>query len=618
MRISLLFAVACGGTATLTPTPAPSAPTDPVPAEHEDPSELVRYSLTWDQVEQDQVAQDPEVQIRLAMDLGFIEPAPSSVVLLFAPLELRDGSSSGVRFLSTDDGEVDLEASSVTVPVVDGRVRASYRVRLEHHRHDPLRGIDNVPHPTRGGFTVPGVALFPTFMRLDDGRNLDGEVALAVALPAGWRHVHGAAPRAGDPSRAHHLADFARTIHAFGRYEVQTIERGESLVRVVSADWDEAGLAPLRELIARTLDLGTSWLGPTSPGTLTIVVDRVGERYEGGLVGTQSIVLSGPDLGSLRAHEMPGLIVVHELAHLWARADTMWLNEGLARMLEIAMGVHLEDLGPEDALAEVERRVDRYYELAGTSRAVRADEVGAWPYDGGLAVLVCVEAALRANDESLLQLHRELRERNGLPVSTDAFRTTLDERVAGLGDRLGEWLSHAGPIDLAPCYEGLGFEAENRPARRLTPRAFVVDVLGARGLEGTTVTAVGDDPKLELGDRILAVDGQSVASLDSILYRIGDARRVTLRVRRSVAGCEGSVPDVAGVNPDCGPDPRGLEEEVEVVLRLGRLGADAYAEVPRVHLAPGDARGRLLPPATQSRDTQSELRSPEIRGNDSM
>ncbi|MCA9609571.1 MAG: PDZ domain-containing protein [Myxococcales bacterium] len=553
-----LWVVACGGAVT---PPASSAP-----AEADD--ELFVYDLVWDRAD----VEVPTVEVRFSLDLRFVEPAPEGVVLYFAPLELADGDSSGTRFLAADaPGEVDAAEGRVRWPVIDGVARGRYRVTLEHARHDPVRGVDNVPHPTAGGWSVPGVALLPSIARLDDGRSLDGPARLRTELPAGWSHRHSAG--VDDASRVESFAELAFAIHTFGRYAVSVVERGESQVRLLSADYDADALAPLRALVDRALTTGEALLGPLAGGALTIVVDRVGEEYEGGLVGTQGVVLSGPDLGSLRANEMPGLIVVHELGHFWARADEPWLNEGLARLLEIEMGTRLEDLDGPAATAELRERIDRYHALAGGSRRVADATVGAWPYEGGLAVLLCTEASLRAEGHSLLEVHRELRARDGLPVRVAAFRAALDARVPGLGEQLDGWLTHEGPIPLAPCLNGLGFDARVVSTRVPTARAIVVEILGARGLDtdAMRITAVAEGSALREGDVILRLDDARVSTLDALAW--------ALRGRAPGGGFALHV--------------RREDAPVTLTLTMPELGEAGFREVEAVDIEPGEARGRL-------------------------
>ncbi|MCB9601610.1 MAG: hypothetical protein H6721_00970 [Sandaracinus sp.] len=568
---------ACGATPaesvpSRAPTPVSQSPNDaPIAVE----APLVDYRIRVVEASPDAV-----VDVRFTFDLAFVEPAPQAVILHFASLELEDGDSSATRFILPESPAV-RDADTITWPVVDGRVTGGYRVTLAHHRHEPRRGVDNVPHPTAGGWTVPGTAFLPTLARLDDGRALDGDVAAAFELPDAWVHHHSApdelsraaSQHAASPhARFEHFADLAHAVHTFGHYAVHAIRRGESEVRLVSADYDEATLEPLRRLVERTLDLGERWLGPLPRETRTIVVDRVGARYEGGLVGVRGIVLSGPDLGSLHAHEMPGLIVVHELAHLWARADVPWLNEGLARFLEIALGVALEGLPPEVAQAELDRRLARYYELAGDHRAIVADTQGAWPYEGGLVLLACAEAELRAAGDSLFALHRRLRERDGLPVRTEAFVEALDRAAPGAGQRLRERLHHAGPFPMAACFEGLGFDVSTREVAPPTARALVVDALRVTGIDGTRVVSVAPRSVLHVGDTITSVSTDTpheVATLDAFRWVLRDPRlrRVTLQVLR---------------------DGRA----VDVPLRLPRN----MERVPReiLELAPGQAGGRLI------------------------
>ncbi|MGE0789929.1 MAG: hypothetical protein AB7S26_29920 [Sandaracinaceae bacterium] len=574
-RLAWLLAVSvlgCGAPSSpRAPDRVPDAPESPPEdgAEAEE-RDLVTLDAAWS-TREDGV---PEIAVDVAVDVGFVDPVPASVTLYFAEIELGDGDSSAVRFLTADaPASVDRDAGTLTAPVVDGVARARYRVALEHGRHDPVHGIDNAPHPTAGGWSVPGLVVFPSIARIDDGRSLDGIGVVRMRLPEGWSHHHSVG--ADDASRVEHFGELGQAIHTFGTYDVTRIERGASVVRVVSSDYRAAELAPLSSLITRTLDAGAELLGPLPPGALTIVMDRVGASYEGGLVGTTGIVLSGPDPGSLRAHEMPGLIVVHELMHLWSRGETPWLNEGLTRMLEIALGVILEDLGPDEAAAQLGERVERYYATAGTSRRVRGDEAGAWEYEGGLAVLLSVEGELRAAGTSILDVHRALREQHGLPVTVAALRDALDARVPGLGARLDGWLDHEGPLDLAAPLTALGFEAEATTARRLTPRALIVDVLGVRGLDTTrmTITAVRDGSALEVGDRVLEVNGQRARSLQEMAWALLDVR----------AGRPFDVVVQRGDGP-----------ARAVRMRMPRLGDDARDEVPRLRIGPGRAAGRLF------------------------
>ncbi|MFK7986535.1 MAG: hypothetical protein AB8I08_10975 [Sandaracinaceae bacterium] len=557
-----LFLTACAGRpASIAEPPASPRPADP---------DLVRYELTWNPAET--LDATPTADVTFEVDVDFVTPAPSSVTLFFVPLELEQGSPSGVRFFDADArAVVDEEAGTFTWPVVDGVATGHYRARLDHARFGAVRGVDNVPHPTAGGWTVPGRALFPALARIDDGRSIDGPTRLTYGGPL--PHHDSAGLSAEDSDLVPEMRMMSDAVHTFGDYRAVRLEQDASAVRLLTSDYDEAELAPLADLIRRTLALGSALLGPAPPGAITVVVDRVGDRHEGGLVGPRGIVLSGPSLGELPAFAMPGRIVVHELMHLWARADTPWLNEGLARLLEFTGGVLLAELDADQASALLQERVNAYLSMTDGHRPL-VDPTGAWPYEGGFALLVCAESALRPGGSSILEVHRAVREAHGAPLPTEAFLEALVAEEPSLETQLPVWL--AGAIPLGACLRQLGVAAEEAVVTVPSMRTLVVELLGATGIDTDTMTVerVRDGSSLHVGDRLERIADARVRSLTQLAWVVGHAagETITLEVLRD--GQTHSIPLAV---------PTTLEEER-----------------PTLTVGPGTAAARLISSPTDT------------------
>ena len=157
-----------------------------------------------------------------------------------------------------------------------------------------------------------------------------------------------------------------------------------------------------------------------------------------------------------------GRVLVHELGHLWNRADVDWLGEGVARYLEVVFTVTL-DGGDADRFGADFADAFRTYLDEGATPGSIASHRGPAAYAAGAAFTLCLDAHLRAAGADLLVLHRALRAPDR--VATDGMlrgavvATTLAARWPALAPQFEAWRTRPGRLDLVACAAGAGARA---------------------------------------------------------------------------------------------------------------------------------------------------------------
>jgi predicted metalloprotease with PDZ domain len=303
---------------------------------------------------------------------------------------------------------------------------------------------------------------------------------------------------------------------------------------IVSTDFSATELETLRALTTLSLRVSHGWLGPLPEKRVLIVYDRSAERA-GGVVG-QGISLLYDAAPSSVASSPMGIVVVHELMHLYNRADAWWLNEGLTRYLELAMTLRLDRASVDEATRRLLELNDKY-RASGASRSVAA-ATDLEAYSAGALYCFCLDADLRKRGATLAAVHRRAREHAGEAALTEAgffeAMTALAPKAVAPARRL---LQAKGPLDLAPCLEKAGYQVQRRMARQLTAKALAVDVLNILGhdLDRAQVMRVPADSRFQSGDVITSVGGTPVRNFDQIRRLVSSqpaGARVAIALRR--------------------------------------------------------------------------------------
>ncbi|MEZ4227274.1 MAG: hypothetical protein R3B13_40430 [Polyangiaceae bacterium] len=520
-----------------------------------------------------------ELDVQLRMPLAFVTQPYRALRVRFRDEAFRKGPSGYARFVdllpetsAPRSGGTTLRTAAAgsaprpwqeeLEPPQSKVLELHYRVRLEHHLADPVVGLDEVPHPTKGGYFLNGRAFVPTVHIVTaDGseKELDMDAALSLRVPAGQRLVASVGTGSG-PWATPSLGELRNALYYSGKFQSTRVQRDAVETEIVSADFDARALAGLSTLVARTLELGTRHLGPLSPQRLLIVYDQDAERG-GGVVGKGiSLMYSEPPDGS--AGSPMGIVVVHELMHLWNRGDVWWLNEGLTRYFELVMSLRLDGVASGEASARLIELNDRYRSAAPKASVDKAE--GTEAYAAGALYAFCLDAELRRQGSDFFRLHRRMRELagNGKALTATNFDAAVQQIAPALLPKARAQRAAKGPVELEPCLSRAGFSVKKSSQRRLTAAALATRVFGITGhdLNMAVVMRVPDGSPFHPGDRVLSVNGRSVRNFDEI-GRVVSALSPGAPIAVAVQGSDGTR---------------------EVPLRMPRLSPEAWTQHPVV------------------------------------
>ncbi len=457
--------------------------------------------------------------VDLIVPLGFIDFQYRQLEVRFRNEKFRKGGNGYARFVDVarEGGKRGAFVSTVAAPS-DKVLRLQYRVRLEHHHADPVVGLDEVPHPTTGGWFLNGRAFLPSVhVVLPDGKEkeVDMEATLSLKVPAGHDLVSSVAAGSG-PWTAPSLGELRNALYYSGKFDRAASGSGDVRIDLVSSDFGEVQLGILGAMTGFTLKAATRLLGPLPKKRLLIIYDRDAERA-GGVVGKGISLLydrpPSPEMSSPM-----GIVIVHELMHLWNRGDAWWLNEGLTRYLELVFSLRLDRATPQEATRRLLELNEKYRSSAPKQSVEKATELEA--YSAGALYCFCLDMELRRAGRSLFAVHRRARKAAGAgrALSVAGFFDAMNALAPKVVEDAKKKLSAPGPIDLAPCLRRAGFRVQRKPAQLLSAKALAVDVMKIRGhdLRTSKVLRTFDDSPLKPGDRITTVNGTVVSSFTDI------------------------------------------------------------------------------------------------------
>ncbi|MBX3131430.1 MAG: PDZ domain-containing protein [Polyangiaceae bacterium] len=537
------------------PTAAPTDGAAPAPAPVGEPRAAVDATLT---LRGPVDARRAEVDVELTLPLHWVPHGFESLQVRFRDEAFRKGPSGYARFVDRihDDGSYRAWTPEFERPS-SGSLRVRYRVRLDHHEYDPVVGLDEVPHPTARGWFVNGRAILPTVHVVTAGdrqREIDLAATLRLSLPEGWSSASSVAAGAGPSWQASSLAELRHALYYTGRFLERRVQVGGTTLDLVTQDFTAEQLAPLERLTTRTLERASVLLGALPAERLLLVVDRGAERA-GGVVGKGISLLYDREPDD-RASSPMGVVVVHELIHLWNRADAWWLNEGVTRYFEQVLAARLDGVGAREAgqrLADLATRYGAVHTRASVAEATESEA-----YAAGALWAFCVDAELRAASSSLFAVHRAAREAagSGRALSSEGFLRALQQASPEVYRYAAQLLAAPGPIDVTPCLKRAGYGVRVREVQSFTAEALALQVLGISGhdVDSATVLRVQPASPLRAGDEILRVGRAPVRSMDEVSEALASLRpgtRALLSVRRG-AGEE----RVGVVVPDLPADKR--------------------------------------------------------------
>ncbi len=534
LPLSLLWLTGCGGPPRDSQRPASSrisaSPEDPGEGTPDAPQTQARVTAEF-HLRGLPEARRGELDVTLTLPLHWVKQPFTALKLRFREEEFRKGRSGYARFVDRihDDGAYRPWTDEFARP--DGKVlTANYRIRLDHHLFDPVVGLDEVPHPTASGWFLNGRAMLPSIrIVLGDGaeKELDLNAVMTLTFPDGWASISSVGEGAGPEWRADALSSLRNALYYAGTFARTEVRSGRSRVEVVSQDFSAAELKPLEELVSRTLAQGTTVLGELPEERLLLIYDRGTERA-GGVVGRGVSLLydRAPDA---RASSPMGTVVVHELVHLWNRADAWWLNEGLTRYFEVVLSLRIDGASPAEAGRRLANLASRY--LATSSGASVAEARGGEAYAAGALFAFCVDVELRKHGSSLPAVHRRVRQAAGPgnALGADVFLRAIGETSAETLKVARRLFALPGPVDVVPCMKQAGYRVRSTTVSSFTAEALALSVLGitSHDLETATVLRALPASALKPGDVITQVGKRRVSSMDDVSEALATARTGT-------------------------------------------------------------------------------------------
>lgn len=530
LLVLVLLATGCASKPTRADAQAQISSTRPRPRPVVSPEPEFRVTLGF--------AADGSVRVKLNLPLSWYREDLDWVDLEHFKVEFDDGRGIE-RFLRTEAGGPWIPR----FPNPGGDLEVVYTLVPGAHEAHPKTGVDEVPHPVRGGYYHNGRSLFPTAVRTPGGKSLDAPTTIQLSAPTGMTLVSSLKPSAENLTevRASSLAEAANAVYYLGNFRKELLSVGQSKVYIVSSDFDATELEPYVRLAKRMLSMGREVLGPATVEELLLTIDRhPGGGVDGGVTGRGISVLI-PDTPDDRALPLPGTVLVHELSHLWNRADAMWLGEGYTRYLDVVFRTRLDGVNEAAALEEFLRLHSGY--LASAPGPLR-NASGADAYRGGAMLSLCLDASLRADGHSLFEAHRVLREQapaGQTMLRADEFRSvvqTLSPVTAAMLDRLLDQPK----IDVVPCFRAAGYAVTVTEYSGFSARALALDVLKVGSYTGATVATVREGSTFRPGDVVLRSRGKAVRSiseLEPLLARAKPGSKMPISVRR--AGAETTI-----------------------------------------------------------------------------
>lgn len=489
-----------------------------------------------------------QLEVDYRLPLAWLPFSPKTLALrFFSYPEFEKGTKRYVDFVRLLDAKghespfpehFELPGTHLSAGVFHVR----YRVALTHHQAHPRHGRDDAPHPTARGWHLLGRAFLPQQILLDGKKRLSLRGRLAFSLPPGWR-MTSTYDRA-DTRFDGVIGKMVHAVYHVGDFARREVRRGKTVVELVSGDFSAVELAPLDQLVTAVLAEGESLLGKLGgAGRLLVVVDRDAEGFQGGVIGgTVTLTSAVPPFAQAMAPT--GVILTHELMHLWNRADRFWLNEGMARYLEVLLKLRVDGAEPGPALAELLALYQGYRRRFKAGQTIETARDGL-AYDGGAIALFCADAELRAEKAgTLLDVHRAARlatrkvRQHAAPgwLQTKIFLAELSRRSAAVAKRLQQRLAATDVFDLAPCLRAAGYLPQPLRYRGFSKEALLGQVLRVLRITafGLRVLEVGPKSRLQVGDVLLAIDGRPVTRLHELERLFARARgRLRLRVQRA-------------------------------------------------------------------------------------
>ena len=409
-----------------------------------------------------------------------------------------------------------------------------YQVDLHHHEAGPEFGVDNVPHPTNGGWHVVGSAFIPRIRVVDSQSDEPGEdlvvsVDVQMDVPTGWRDIRSTQGRMT-------LQTARPTVYYVGDFHTHQVQVGNVTLVLVSSSLTEAAAEELLTLVAQAIAQLETHLGPLPATRKLLIYDRAEQGFDGGVIGDAVTILSSSTSRFTPAAPDAGLMI-HELTHMWLRGEPWWWGEGFTTYVEHIVRYELTGLSEvEIAQSMADLYTWNYRPKRGEGPVHSADI--SWAYPAGAIVAYCLDTDLAAAGSSLGAVLKDARTRAGneTPGTDDLFAAV--ERVSNpVSKRLHALLNQTEPIEMVSCIERAGFQVELETISAYTPAAMALKILRVPSYspQRAEVFAIRDGSPFQPGDIIESIQGESierVVEIDRALARTRPGERVVAQVLR--------------------------------------------------------------------------------------
>lgn len=424
-------------------------------------------------------------------------------------------------------------------------LRMEFIVELRHADAEPAAGIDEVPHPTAGGWFLVGRAFLPVVRRANVTISVPGR--LALHLPEGWELLSSAGygARVSDSTTFDGgLAELRDAFYYTGHFHHRRVTRSGAVVELATADWPESSLDTLEVAVRGVQEFGTRALGPLSASRRLVIYDRLPQGFAGGVVGRGIAVLASTPPPT-RLSSPAGSVLVHELTHQWLVADAWWLGEGLTTYMATLAAAHLDGVS-EQAMADATLALAREY-LANAGELSVGELTDDRAYSAGATVAFCLDVALHAESHSVPEMLTRARTLtpDGAWMKADTFREVVAAASPVVDTLLEGWLSTRQPIDVAACYRRAGHEVAEVAYSGYTMRAIALDILKAPSFstQRAEIFRTLDGSPFQSGDLLESVDGHAIDRVDDLDWLLRDVPAgAPVRIQVLRAGSRAEVP----------------------------------------------------------------------------
>lgn len=417
------------------------------------------------------------------------------------------------------------------IEAASGPVDMVYQVALTHAQAAPRHGLDEVPHKTSKGWMLVGRAFLPVLKR--DGQRWSVPTLLKIDAPQG---VVSSAGRAQGPAQVGSLSDLSDAFYYLGPHESITVTRGQTTVRIMSADFSAEALAPLKTLVDKTLSTAEASLGPAPKKERFLIFDRQSLGFAGGVIGGDITLMSStPPTASALAPI--GAVVVHELGHLWVHADAPWLSEGFNSYFELMWGLRIDGASPRAGLDALMRLHTRYQANRKPQPIAKAKGLAA--YTDGAMLAFCLDAELRQKNHTLIEVFKAAL--GGSPGTTVAdLKAAVKAADPQSAAYLEAVLNSPDGVDFDGCLKSAGLTSKTESFKAFSLRDLVVSVLKITGFspQQAQVFRIKPDSVLKVGDVIQSVDGAPIKLIPEVNWALRDKKpgqKVQLKVLRDGA-----------------------------------------------------------------------------------